>query len=158
MIALGVRISKQKGEHHLIKKEPQPLREFRPANFDADYQKRFDEMASSDEESEDSDRPAKSRKAAAGDDDDWNSVSDDRQTQRTKKRKEEKHAHYMKKFGDKIAASKEAKLIEMEAPEAAENQDDSDSDKIDDEEQGGEWVTADNLHKHLSHGVSLPAV
>jgi len=34
----------------------------------------------------------------------------------------------------------------------------SNSDSIDDEEEGGEWITEENLYKHLSHGVSLPIV
>lgn len=34
---------------------------------------------------------------------------------------------------------------------ASENEDD-----IDDEETGGEWITEDNIHKYLSHGVLLP--
>ena len=34
----------------------------------------------------------------------------------------------------------------------------SDGETIDDEETGGEWVTEENLHKHLSHGVVLPIV
>ena len=33
-----------------------------------------------------------------------------------------------------------------------------DPNAIDDEETGGEWVTDENLHKHLSHGVVLPIV
>lgn len=68
----------------------------------------------------------------------------------------------MKKHGAKIEAAKakkEAKLIEFDAPTAAGTGDeDSSSDSIDDEEEGGEWVNEENLHKHLSHGVSLPAV
>jgi len=32
------------------------------------------------------------------------------------------------------------------------------ADVIDDEETGGEWVTEENLHKHLSHGFVLPIV
>ena len=37
VIALGVRLAKEKGEFENIKKEPQPLTEFRPDNFNADY-------------------------------------------------------------------------------------------------------------------------
>lgn len=63
----------------------------------------------------------------------------------------------MKRLGAKLAAKKEAKLIEFDAPTAAATGDE-DSDSIDDEEEGGEWINEENLHKHLSHGVSLPAV
>ena len=38
------------------------------------------------------------------------------------------------------------------------SQSEDDPNKIDDEETGGEWVTDENLHKHLSHGVVLPLV
>lgn len=37
-------------------------------------------------------------------------------------------------------------------------EDDDDANTIDDEETGGEWITEENLHKHLSHGVVLPIV
>ena len=33
-----------------------------------------------------------------------------------------------------------------------------DEDQIDDEETGGEWITEENLQKHLSHGLMLPIV
>ena len=35
---------------------------------------------------------------------------------------------------------------------------DEDEDKIDNEEEGGEWITEENLHKHLTHGLMLPIV
>jgi len=37
VIALGVKLARQKNEQDLIKKQPKPLSEFRPENFDADY-------------------------------------------------------------------------------------------------------------------------
>ena len=95
VIAMGVKLARQKNEQHLIKKEPQPLTEFRPANFDADYQKKFDELASDDESDGDSSEeaeagPKKRRPARADDDDEFTTVGEDRQTRRTKQRKEEK--------------------------------------------------------------------
>ena len=42
VIAMGVKLARQKDEYDLIKKEPQSLTEFRPPNFDADYQKLYD--------------------------------------------------------------------------------------------------------------------
>ena len=62
----------------------------------------------------------------------------------------------MKKHGHKLEAKKAAKVIDMGEP-AAEHSDE-DPNKIDDEETGGEWITEENLHKHLSHGVVLPIV
>ena len=32
------------------------------------------------------------------------------------------------------------------------------SSEIDDEEEGGEWITEENLHKHLANGLMLPIV
>ena len=67
----------------------------------------------------------------------------------------------MKKQGKKIEARKAAKLIEMGAEEAVDGDDnlsEDDPNKIDDEETGGEWITEENLQKHLSHGVVLPIV
>ena len=31
-------------------------------------------------------------------------------------------------------------------------------DEIDDEEEGGEWITEENLAKHLTNGLMLPIV
>lgn len=60
----------------------------------------------------------------------------------------------MKKYGNKReAAAREAKLIEMTNPEEEEG-----NDNIDNEEEGGEWITEDNLHKHLAHGMLVPIV
>ena len=33
-----------------------------------------------------------------------------------------------------------------------------DEDSIDDEEEGGLWVTEENLHKHLSNGLVKPLI
>jgi len=38
VIALGVRLAKEKGEIDNIKKVPKPLKEFRPDNFNAVYE------------------------------------------------------------------------------------------------------------------------
>ena len=43
VIALGIRLAQEKGEYDNVRKEPMPLTEFRPDNFNADYQKKFDE-------------------------------------------------------------------------------------------------------------------
>lgn len=44
----------------------------------------------------------------------------------------------------------------MTQPKGQEGEEDEDS--IDDEEEGGEWITQENLHKHLTHGLMLPIV
>ena len=43
VIALGIRLAIEKGEIDKIKDEPQPLTEFRPQNFESEYQKMYDE-------------------------------------------------------------------------------------------------------------------
>ena len=61
----------------MVRKEPQPLTEFRPNNFEADYQKKYDEQDfDSDTSDDDEKQPAK--KAKVSDDDDWNDVGEDR--------------------------------------------------------------------------------
>lgn len=97
MIALGVKLTRQKDELDLIRKEPLPLTEFRPKNFDADYQRKFDEQVTDSEESDSSDEGRDRCKPAVDADDEWNAVDEDRQTKRTNKRKEEKQAHWLKK-------------------------------------------------------------
>ena len=80
-------MARQKNQHDCIRSEPQPLTEFRPDNFEAEYKRRFDELASSsseDSDSEDDGEGKKSKAAAVDSDDEWNAVSDDRQTKRTK--------------------------------------------------------------------------
>ena len=45
----------------------------------------------------------------------------------------------------------------LPAKEAVEEQknEDEESDDLDNEEEGGEWVTEDNLHSHISHARKL---
>ena len=43
-------------------------------------------------------------------------------------------------------------MIEINQDEEAEDN----ADQIDNEEVGGVWITEENIHKHLSHGVLLP--
>ncbi len=91
VIALGVKIARVKKEHEFIRSEPLPLTEFRPANFDAEYKRKFDELASSDSENEEDDSDSKKpSKAAIDSDDEWNNVGDDRKTRRTNQRNAEK--------------------------------------------------------------------
>lgn len=158
VIALGVAMSRRKNEHHMVKTEPQPLKEFRPAHFDNDYKRKFDESRTSDDSSdaESSDEGSSKKKAAVDSDDDWNNVADDRQTRRTKKRTDEKTANWNKKNAKK-AAKREHRMIEMDVPVQESTADEeSDPDAIDDEEEGGEWVTQENLHKHLINGLVIP--
>ena len=113
VIALGVRLAKEKSEMEFVKKEPQPLTEFRPDNFNNDYQKKYDEQdydTDTDEEAETEAAEAEKKPAAANDDDDWNEVADDRQNQRTRVRNEAKAKHWEKKQAEKRAKYPEAKV------------------------------------------------
>lgn len=112
VIAMGVKLARQKNEHNLLKTEPATLQEFRPNNFDEDYQKKFDEANADDTDSDadsDSDGDAKKKRAAAVDsDDEWNNVTLDRKARRTQQRDADKVAHFEKRYGAKLRAKKEA--------------------------------------------------
>ena len=62
------------------------MTEFRPKNFEAEYSKIYDEQ---DYDSSTDDETTK-KPVVTGDDDDWNDVPEDRQTKRTRERKEAK--------------------------------------------------------------------
>ena len=49
-----------------------------------------------------------------------------------------------------------AKQIVVSAPVPVEIQEDEESSGIDNEEEGGQWVTPENLHKHIGAAVTLP--
>ena len=158
VIALGVRLAKEKGEIDNIKKEPQPLTEFRPDNFNSVYEKKYDEQDYDSETDEEADgaegKPAAAdKKPAANDDDDWNDVAEDRQDKRTRVRNEAKKEHWEKKQAEKRAKFPEAK-VQLEKKK---EEDDGESSGLDDEDEGGEWITQDNLHKYMDKGdVELP--
>jgi len=192
-------MARQKDELEKVRKEPEPLTEFKPhtflKNYDADN---ADGNTDSEEEDEDDDVNV----TAAGGDDGWNDVTEDRQTKRTNKRIEDKTLRYNKiqeqkvqkrklkvaaaepvpveepkpetltetKVEAKVDGEKEAKVDgETEAKvegvteskteeekrleaEVYDKDSESESDTIDDEEAGGEWVTSENLYKHITNG------
>ena len=96
VIALGIRVAREKGEIDSVRMEPQDLTEFRPKNFEADYAKLYD----SDSDSEDSEEEASDRKkfkAAVDDGDGWNEVPEDRQVRKTRENKERKRKRWEEK-------------------------------------------------------------
>lgn len=105
VIALGVKIAKEQGDAHLVRKEPQPLEEFKPAQLGDAYQKLEDEWDTDEDQSEHS-SDENGKDAEAGSDDDWNDVESDRQTMRTKQRNVDKATHYQKKVQQKKNATK----------------------------------------------------
>lgn len=62
VIALGIKIAREKGEIAQVRKEPQPLREFRPKNFEQDYSRMYDGMDTSSDSDSDSDDERKDKK------------------------------------------------------------------------------------------------
>jgi hypothetical protein len=84
VIALGVKLARQRGEDHLIRLQPKELSEFRPEHLKAAY----DAYSSDSESEESSEDDANDQVQKAADEDDWNNVEDDRQTKRTKLRKQ----------------------------------------------------------------------
>ena len=72
VIALGIKMARQKNQGHLLRREPQPLTEFRPKNFDDDYKRKYDEAHSSEEEdSDNSEDQSKQSKKAVDSDEEW---------------------------------------------------------------------------------------
>lgn len=88
VIALGVRLAKDRDDFDKVRREPKPLHEFKPTTMIEDYDKR-DDYDSEEESSDSEEKPVE--------DDGWNQVSEDRQTKRTNKRNQEKADHYVKK-------------------------------------------------------------
>jgi hypothetical protein len=143
VIALGVRLARDRDDIERVRTEPKPLVEFKPATFNYEQS---DEWESSEEE-----------QAPVQEDDEWSTVQDDRQTKRTKKRQQEKTEHYQKKqmlkaFEQSFPAEEIAEEDKSEPQAEEENSD------IDDEKTGGEWVTQENLYKHISKGDSQALV
>lgn len=154
---MGVRLAKDRDDFDKVRTEPKPLSEFKPASLKQDYDNHDDEY--------DSESGSDSDEKQASNDDGWNQVSDDRQTKRTQKRNQEKADHFAKKqmqrnFEEEFPAIDEA-VKDMEPLEPLEEDKNeakptvepvSENADIDDERTGGEWVTAENLYKHISKG------
>lgn len=135
---MGVKMARQAGEGHLVRKEPKDLSEFRPEKLKEAY----DAFESSETDSEDEES---AEEVQAQEEDDWNDVGDDRQTRRTKERNKKKDEWYAKK-----TESRKPKLASSEAAVTTVTL--ADGQEIDNEEEGGEWVTMENLYSHIAHG------
>jgi hypothetical protein len=100
VIALGVRLSRDRDDFEKLRSEPKPLTEFKPLSmqpeFDLDESSEYDSEGSKSEPEE-------------AEDDGWNEVAEDRQTKRTKKREQEKAEHYERK---KMQKEFEQSLVE----------------------------------------------
>lgn len=92
VIALGVRLAKDRDDFDRVRTEPKPLSEFKPTSLQQDYERQDGDY---DSEEEGSGSDESSDKAEDGDG--WNAVSEDRQTKRTNKRNQEKAEHFKKK-------------------------------------------------------------
>jgi len=140
VIALGVQQCRVKNELSEIRKEPKQLEEFRPRRFADDY-KRLDELEAPESDSDDASDSDEERKPVIEyDEDGFETV---KYYQRVKapllieKKKKEKEA---------LVEEVKEEVLEPVWEELY----DSDN-SFDNEELGGEWITEENLHKHMTH-------
>ena len=171
VIAMGLSIARAKGEYKKVNLTPQSLSEFKPKSFKPFYaDEGEDDTTSSDED----DKGKKT--ATAGDD--W-TVSTSSKKAKGKKgvaeigefietekvensRRKDIKEHVMTKMEKKIYEAKKAMAelngdeIDFEEPVskpkedlAVKLEDSEDENKYDDEEEGGQWVTAENLYSHI---------
>lgn len=132
VIALGVNQARMHGEEALVRKAPKELEEFRPKQFQGEYDKLEDWMSDTDSDGSDSDK----RKPSA-EDDEWETTVAETPAQ---KRMREKLEEKMRKKGELEEQPKEEVIVE-------EKKEDSDEiEEIDNEEEGGAWITEENLH------------
>lgn len=179
---MGVSIAKIKGEAQMVNMTPQKLNEFQPKTFKKFYDGTNDNdddfWNSSDDEKD------KKKTEVADNGDDWNTSAttgsrkknaqpvddfDDFQENTTKNSRRQMKNRDLQKYNDKIAQAKDllsddegdkkpsaapvVPLIEEEQPKK-EEEILSDTDELDNEEDGGEWVTSDNLYSHIGNNES----
>ena len=153
VIAAGLTLSRQKGEHSLVQLMPKKLEEFRPKSFKQFY-----------EDGDDSDE-AEAKPKKVEDVDEWNDTAPSKgeggkgargaQNNDLAKKylKQVEEAKKMMADSDEEENSQKGQAdpqAETAEDSQAVNQEDSDnSDKYDDEETGGQWVTSDNLYSHV---------
>ena len=75
LIALGVTMTKERGEGNLIRKAPKDLVEFKPASLKIAYDKFQSESEDSEQDDSDSD---KQQEATTNEDDNWDIKEDER--------------------------------------------------------------------------------
>jgi len=144
VIALGVQQCRAKDELKEIRKEPKKLEEFRPRRFAEDY-KRLDELEAPESDSDDASDSDEERKPVIEyDEDGFETVKYD---QRVKAplliEKKKKESMALKEQEDEEAKEEVLEPVWEELY-------DSDN-SFDNEELGGEWITEENLHKHMTH-------
>ena len=153
VIAMGVAISKEKGEYEKIRKNPPSLEEFRPKKFKEFY----DEADSDDDFWNEEEKPQQAEKKPESDGfDDFQVTAGGRKG--LKGKDIEKYKQKNEELKEKLEHSE--KMASQQKPEVPveptedKKEEDSDSDRIDNEEEGGEWVTEENLYKHISGGAT----
>ena len=127
VIAAGLSVSRDKGEISKVRLAPKPLSEFRPKSFKPYYSD--DESNSSDEEEQKQAKP----------------VAEDDGFEQTKGGRRALKPREVKKYVPETVVPEE----EVKAEEHL-----SDTDALDNEEDGGEWVTSENLYSHISGGAT----
>jgi RNA-binding protein NOB1 len=165
VIALGVALASELGEGSRVKTAPKPLQEFKPKKFEDDY-KRVEEADddSEDESSEEEEQPKK--QSRRGGNPPEGVGFDDGFTVVTKGKHGDRKDHIQPKAVIPVVIEQApAKVQETPSEAIVESMDalvikDDDQyatdDSIDNEEVGGEWVTPDNLHKHIGSAVTVP--
>ena len=177
VIAMGLSIARAKGEYNKVNLTPQNLSEFRPRAFKPFYDEddKGDETSSSDEETNTKQKAAggdewttsepakKSRRGKKGGE--AANIDEFVETEKAENiRRKDIKEHVMTKMEKKIYEAKKAMAelngeeIDFEEPVSKpkedlavklEDSDSDDPDKYDNEEEGGQWVTADNLYSHI---------
>lgn len=109
VIALGVKMAREKGEIELVRREPKDLTEFRPDQLKAAY----DAYSDTESDSDSSDSGEDEHKEAAGDDDGWNEVDKTRQDKRTEERLQKKNEWYAKKMQAKKEREEAARKLNL---------------------------------------------
>eukprot|EP00347_Sterkiella_histriomuscorum_P012631 403367830 len=162
VIALGVQLAREKGEFEKLKQEPKPLQEFRPKKFQQDYE-RLEEEDEYDSEEEESESKKKQQQTPA--DDGFQQVKQGKHGSRKNhvkpkpaQKQEDDVENGNKVDGEvKVNAQVDVNKTEEEQVLQKEEQDDNDvPSDLDDEEEGGQWITPENIHKHILGGETAP--
>lgn len=155
VIAAGLSLSRQNGELNKVRLKPAELTEFQPKSHKKEYDERAEEEAMIAGEAE---------KEETNEFDEFQTVDKSKkrkpQAEPVLSAKQRKQMEQAKRLMALESSDDEAKPAEEETAEDANKEAEEpvpaveDEDSWDDEEDGGQWVTADNLHKHLNGDAS----
>lgn len=159
LIALAVRLAKDKNLFHLVKSHPESLEEFKPK-----FVKMMEDDLKSEDEEEEEEEEQEEQKPV----DEWQVAPEPKRNLRKQQHLIEKAQKLIQSQADQQPVAEEAKVpdqtLEKEKEEgegerkadveaegdAEKDSDEASDDTIDDEAEGGEWITMDNIEKHLT--------